>query len=174
MKIREATPADAATLARLCMGVQAIHLAMEPSFFRKPTRTELVKFFRERLQEAGFVGFVALEDDAAVGYVLVHLVLRPAHVLVKRRLYAEIDQIHVDKRYRKKGVGRALIRHAIELAGKRGARSVELNVWLQNERAVAAFKALGFESLRQHMILRRFLTSSLPARRRPAGRRRRT
>ena len=155
VEIRPAGQGDAETLAELCMGVQELHVEMQPTLFRHATRQELAGFFRERLADADFPAFLALADGAPVGYVVLHVVRRPADVLIKPRSHVEIDQIHVAEGHRRQGIGRLLAATAVETARAHGIEVVQLNVWAQNSRAVAAFKAMGFEPQRHTMVLER-------------------
>lgn len=57
----------------------------------------------------------------------------------------ELKQIYVDRQFHGLGVGRALMNHFLGWAESEGAQSVFLSCWSQNERALAFYKAYGFE-----------------------------
>jgi ribosomal protein S18 acetylase RimI-like enzyme len=151
--IRRATRRDAAHLAGLCMDVQSLHVAMQPSMFRVPSNEELVAFFRERLADPDFTVFLAVDDGSPVGYVMLHVIRRPAHVLVKARDCVEVDHIQVNESHRRQGIGRRLAAKAIEVARACGIEAIQLSTWAQNARAIATFTALGFKPQRIIMTL---------------------
>lgn len=153
MEIRQAAQDDADHLAKLCMGVQMLHVEMQPALFREPTHDELAGFFRERLADPAFTAFLAYDHGEPVGYVLLHVIRRPAHVLIRARECVEIDQIHVTEGRRGRGIGRRLAATALDVARANMIETIQLSVWAQNTRAIAAFEALGFRPQRHTMIL---------------------
>jgi len=153
MDIRQATPDDADGLAELCKDVQALHVEMEPTLFREPTHEELAGFFRDRLADPDFTAFLAWDHEEPVGYVMLHVIRRPSHILIKAREDVEIDHIHVAETHRRQGIGRRLAAKALDLAHSCGIGTIQLSVWAQNARAVAAFGALGFKPQRHTMVL---------------------
>jgi ribosomal protein S18 acetylase RimI-like enzyme len=56
-----------------------------------------------------------------------------------------IEDVVVDEHMRRRGVGEALVRHAIELARQAGASGVALTSNPQREAANRLYQALGFE-----------------------------
>lgn len=56
----------------------------------------------------------------------------------------EIAKMAVDKRYRRRGVGRALVERAVETAQARGTPHVELLTHTRLPEAVRLYRALGF------------------------------
>ena len=154
MEIRRATQDDAAQLAVLCGEIQSLHVEMQPMLFRQATTEELSGFFCERATDPDFMIFLALVEGQPVGYVMLHVIRRPAHVLINARECVEIDHIHVRQSHRRRGIGRALASQAIEVAHSSGIETIQLSVWAQNHTAVAAFESLGFEPQRHIMILK--------------------
>jgi hypothetical protein len=47
MEIRQVTKNDVDDLAELCKGVQAVHIELHPSLFRRPLHQELTAFFND-------------------------------------------------------------------------------------------------------------------------------
>ena len=154
IEVRQAVSDDAEHLARLCMGVQAVHIEMHPEFFREPAHEELVVFFRDRLAEVDYTALLAWAAAEPVGYVLAHFVRRDENVFVRERAYLEIEHLYVAQTHRRRRIGGRLVAQAIDLARARGVEVVQLNVWARNERAIATFEALGFEQRRHIMTLK--------------------
>jgi ribosomal protein S18 acetylase RimI-like enzyme len=57
-----------------------------------------------------------------------------------------LEDIYVDERAQRVGVGRALVDAALEGARRRGCRRIQLDVTETNEPAVAFYRSLGFDS----------------------------
>jgi ribosomal protein S18 acetylase RimI-like enzyme len=63
-----------------------------------------------------------------------------------------ISNVAVYPEFRGKGIGKALMLKAEELAGQRGARRVALDVEKDNENAIRIYKKLGYSVVREHSI----------------------
>ncbi len=59
----------------------------------------------------------------------------------------EITNVAVDDRYRRKGVGEALLRHSIEICKKRGILRLVLEVRYHNEAAIRLYGKMGFSEV---------------------------
>lgn len=62
------------------------------------------------------------------------------------RIYALNDKIGI-------GIGKALIRHSVELARKRNYDMIWLGVWEQNERAINFYTRQGFQKFGEHKFM---------------------
>ena len=76
LRLRRATPSDAATLASLRRFVHAPHVAAEPGVYVALDGAPAVAAMRERLAGPGVVAVVAEHGDAPVGYVLAQAIRR--------------------------------------------------------------------------------------------------
>ena len=154
MEIRQAIQDDTDTLAAMCREIQSLHAEMQPTLFRHPSAEELASFFRERLDDPNFTILLVEEAGEPVGYVMLHIIRRPAHVLINARSYVEIDHIHVRQAHRRHGVGGELAQQALGVARDSDSDTIQLSVWAENADAVAAFESLGRETQRHIMILK--------------------
>lgn len=89
--------------------------------------------FEELLEGAGVFGFVALDEDP-LGCVLCRSIAGEAEILT----------LAVAPWTRRKGVGRALMAAALDLARQSGAAAAFLEVDVGNAPAVALYESLGF------------------------------
>jgi diamine N-acetyltransferase len=154
MEIRQATKNDVDHLAELCKGVQAVHIELHPSLFRQPLHHELTAFFSDKLSDPNYIAFLAIDDGKPIGYVLLRIIRLSANVFVNARESVEIDHIHVIESHRQRGIGKRLAAKTVEIASSLEIKQVQLNVWAQNSRAIAAFKSFGFEPQRHVMFLK--------------------
>lgn len=141
--IRRATPADAATLARLNAHVQGWHAAQYPeAFFPNPDPVALTAWFTDRLADPACTAFVT--GDPALGYALCALQTRDTSVFSPGYRRLMIDQIAVAPEARREGHGRALLDAARQLARDLSTDEILLDTWEANHEAHAFFRAAGF------------------------------
>ena len=95
-RIEQASPVDAATLAKLSLHVHRLHVEHAPHFFLEPTDVERQAAFTELLSKPNVRAFIAYADDRAVGYVLglIHERVTSTFNPARRSLY--VDQISVE------------------------------------------------------------------------------
>ncbi len=153
MKIRQANIEDTEALSELCSQVHQLHIKLQPLIFREPLHQELVGVFRDRILDPDYTAYIAFDGDRPVGYVLFHIIRKPGNVFAHSRNLVEIDQIHVVERCWGQGVCKKLFAKAHEVARSFDIENIQLGVWTQNHRAIAAFNALGFKQQWQIMAL---------------------
>ena len=154
MLVRTATGADAAAIARLNALVQELHHRELPQLFKAPDPEAflpMVGAWLEKGERTGFIATVESGDD--VGYVLLAVRQRPETSLTRPATVAELDQIAVDPRHRRQGVGSALVQEVVNHARDLGVDAVELTVHSFNEGAVAFFSAMGLTVATNRMRL---------------------
>lgn len=131
--IRELRESDFDELLELFEGVAAerLWLGTEPGFDRDQKRER----WRATILGARGTAFVDERDGRIVGYLGVHPHDEYGHVL----------GMLVDERYRGRGIGKALLERAIAWARERHLAHISLLVFPHNERALALYRAAGFE-----------------------------
>lgn len=83
--------------------------------------------------------FVAKESDSILGMLSVVFYMIPTGTK------AWIEDVVVDKEARGKGIGKALMNHALKEAKNRGAKSVDLTSRPSRETANELYKSIGFQ-----------------------------
>jgi GNAT superfamily N-acetyltransferase len=68
---------------------------------------------------------------------------------------AWLDELFVEPNHRDRGVGRAILRRALEIAAAAGCRAVDLEVDIKHERAEHFYEREGFQRLSRHRWARR-------------------
>ena len=143
MTVRRATPADAATLARLNSHVQSWHAAHYPeAFFPDPDPQALATYFTDRLSDPACTAF--LTGDPATAYALCQLQTREPSIFSPGYRRLMVDHIAVAPEVRRQGQGRALLDAARDLAKALQADEIMLDTWEANTDAHAFFRANGF------------------------------
>ena len=126
---QEATEDDLGQLARL------------NEIFNKVKETP--EQIRERLarQDCGETPIVAEIDNQIVGFAG----LRVVPMVFYEGAHAELTELFVEERYRRRGVGEALVCFAEHLAQARGAEELVLQTGRENRAARAFYSAMGYE-----------------------------
>jgi RimJ/RimL family protein N-acetyltransferase len=133
MIVRRATVEDAEPMARLME-----EIAPEGFVGTEPPVDVAARAgrFRETIEAGGSSALWALEDDGRiVGNLGVHETV-PGVLSLGMALLGEV---------RGQGWGRALLRTALEHARDSGAHKLELEVWIDNARAISLYASEGFE-----------------------------
>ena len=107
-------------------------LRIEAASFTHPWTREM--FEAELVPEISLVLVVRCEDDTVVGYLFGS---------IEEGLFY-INNIAVDPRVRRQGVGRKLLRSALVEASRRGATTATLEVRASNLTAQAMYRDFGF------------------------------
>ena len=86
--------------------------------------------------------FVAVKDGKVVGYIILKVrenVWKSGHLL----------NLAVDPKYRRRGIGRALLKYALEILKKESVKNVWLEVRASNNPAINLYLSLGFVKIRK-------------------------
>ncbi len=153
MKIKQTTVDDADILAGLWSELHGLHIKLQPLIFKEPSHQGLADIFRERISNSDYIAFLAFDEEKPVGYIVLHILRKPENIFAYARNILEIDHIHINEKYQRQGICKKLFVKALEVARSLDIENIQLGVWAQNDRAIAAFSALGFKQQFQIMTL---------------------
>jgi len=153
MKIRVFKKDDCEKLAALNREVQDIHIESFPDIFKEPDSGEVVRFFDKISTDPDSHIFVAADGNDLFGYIWAQILNQKENVFKKSRKALYIHQICAKKERRGGGLGKKLIARISGLAEHHGISRIELDVWSKNTNARNSFKAAGFSTVREIMVL---------------------
>lgn len=111
-------------------------------FYKQPSDiTTAENFISERLQNNESVIFVALEDGMPLGFTQLY----PKYSSMRASKNWILNDLYVENNHRKKGIGEALIKTAMNFAKGEGATFVQLETAIDNYTAQSLYEAVGFE-----------------------------
>ena len=111
-------------------------------FYKQPSDPALAeRFIRERLAKNESVIFVALINDQPAGFTQLY----PKYSSVRASKNWILNDLYVDNDHRKRGIGEALIRAAMDFAKGEGSTFVQLETAVDNYTAQRLYEAIGFE-----------------------------
>lgn len=102
------------------------------------------KYFLERFSDKNAIIFVAEVDGKVVGYIIgfIH-----AYSARRKNPFCDIENIFIEEKYRKQGLGDKLIKRIIGIAKRRRVTRLRLSTIAQNELAIKFYKSHGFEEV---------------------------
>lgn len=142
--IRRAEPKDAPRISALLRQVLEVHAEARPDLFRSGTQKYGEADVLRLLSDPDCVLFVDTDEaDRVRGYAIcfVKPVQDDGITVGRRELY--VDDLCVDERARKTGVGSRLFAHVRQYAKDEGFDWITLNVWEGNGTALAFYRKMG-------------------------------
>ncbi len=148
MLIREYAEArDRDGLRRCAIELQNFERTIDP---RMPDGASIADPYLEQMfvdlrRNAGKV-FVAIDENAVIGYACVWARTRPDDVSEAPQEYALVTELVVLASHRELGIGRSLLRAAVSYAKEQGSSCVRISVLAENDAARALYRSEGFEN----------------------------
>ena len=127
MEIRHAKKEDIARLLELLSQVLEIHAKLRPDLFVSGT----TKYGKEQLEgminDDGKPIYVAVINDYVVGYAVCQIRVPTSNMYPIKVFH--LDDLCVDEKYRKQGIGKALYQKVVESAKENNCYEITFNVW---------------------------------------------
>lgn len=150
MHIRPAVRGDYRRLERLWAEQSAHHVALHPTHVRPVSEYLSPEVFAEAIDGAEReIAVIDDEGDLLGAAILVERVMDGKYTVPRR--VTHVHEIVVTGAARRRGLGRSLLEYIENWTRSRQLEAVELNVWANNEDAMAFYRALGFTPLRHEM-----------------------
>ena len=156
--VREATRQDVPAVVPIWAELMAIHARLDPFFICCEGAAErFAEYIAGNIDKDNWHVLVAEMDGQVVGYLQGSVETCPP-VLVTRR-YGNVHDMAVTETFRRRGVGRELVRQALSWFRSQGVTRFEVSMSIHNRTAKAFWQSMGFEpylqsSCVQHDALR--------------------
>ncbi|MEM2911794.1 MAG: GNAT family N-acetyltransferase [Candidatus Bathyarchaeia archaeon] len=148
-KIRQASEEDLQQIVKLSEKLGKDESAMDSMMSPLPSEFQNPNWILKNIRGENTIIFVAEIGGKIVGYSL-GWVSQPWAYKGKR---GYICDCFVEKSYRKRGIGKALIEAMINWFFKKGVECVEVDVYSANIPSLRLFKKLGFEEVFKRLRL---------------------
>ena len=99
------------------------------------------KKYRNNLQDNNFYGILAEENDKITGVLISRLINR----LAKSKDILFVDDLIVNKDYRRNGIGKLLLQNATNYAIDKNCETIELVSYITNENSHRFYESNGFK-----------------------------
>lgn len=143
VKIRHANEEDLQEIVRLSKKLGRSESAMDSMISPLPCEFQSPSWILKNIKGENTVVFVAEVEGRIVGYSL-GWVSQPWAYKGKR---GYICDCFVEKSYRRRGIGNALVKAILEWFIDKGVECVEADVYSSNVPSLKLFKKLGFEEI---------------------------
>ena len=148
MNIRKAKVEDIKEISDILIQVSKLHSDNRPDIFKDKKMSEIIKWSEDILKDNQKIVIVAESESKICGVAVCKMKTINEHINVKDTKIFSVDELCVDKDYRKKGIGSNLIAEAKRLAEENNCNRLELNCWKFNQDAMKFYKDIGFEEQR--------------------------
>lgn len=139
--IRPAVPEDCERIRPLQKEIADLHRNGRPDLFKAEARYFTQEAFDQRLTDPNHTAFIAQTDEGSVvGYAFAWVIAYRDHPTYQNFDCFYIDDICVQKDFRRQGIGQQLFAACKEKALPLGCRNMDLSVWSFNKDAVAFYE----------------------------------
>lgn len=156
MNIRNAQIEDVNKISELMLQVAKIHSNARKDIFKEKSIEEIKTEFNNRINKINNKEniLVAEEDNNIYGVIIYKIKEVKEHINLKDRTTLWIDELVVDEKARKMGIGRNLFSEVKKIAKEKNYDAVELNCWNFNESAIQFYEKCGMNIQRLIMEIK--------------------
>ena len=140
--IRPATADDITHILKL-YGEQLAIDATEAEMQRNPSQDDFLRVFSEINSLPGCELIVAEEDGEVIGTTMLMIVPNLSH---KALPWAVVENVVVDEKYRRKGIGKLMMDYCEKRAEEAGCYKVQLLSNKSRKEAHEFYKSIGYEA----------------------------
>lgn len=144
MEIRPATVNDINRILDLLSQVLEIHAKLRPDLFVSGTTKYSKEDLEAILKDTNKPIFVATIDHYVVGYAMCQIRIPTSNMYPVKIFH--LDDLCVDEKYRKQGIGKSLYQKVVETAKENNCYEVTLNVWPGNDAALKFYEKMGMKT----------------------------
>lgn len=149
--IREAKLDDRVALDELFREELRYNMNLMPKMFRMPD-TVVSEAWLESIIEDGDIFLTVAEcSGTIVGAILYRIREGPDDVILRKRRFGYVEEMIVEESSRGKGIGKALMDHAIERLKTIDIVEIELDVWDKNDLGLRFYEKNGFSTIQRRM-----------------------
>jgi ribosomal protein S18 acetylase RimI-like enzyme len=153
MNIRNAQIEDINKISKLMLQVAEIHSNARKDIFKEKSIEEIKAEVNNRINNKENI-LVAEEDNNIYGVIIYKIKEVKEHINLKDRTTLWIDELVVDEKARKMGIGKNLFSEVKRIAKEKNYDAVELNCWNFNERAIQFYEKCGMNIQRLIMEIK--------------------
>lgn len=152
MIIKETKIDDIEQIVDILNQISKIHYESRPDIFRKKSKNEIKKEVIEIVNNTERKILIATDENSKIYGLIVYKIKEvKEHINLKNSKVLYIEDIGVDEKYRKKGLGKQLMKKVEEIAKELECRRIELNCWNFNEDAIKFYNQIGLTTQRRIM-----------------------
>lgn len=152
--VRKAVLEDCRRILPLQEQIAKLHFLGRPDLFKNEVRTYTEELFETWLDSPTHILLIAEVDGEIAGYTISWVIQYRDHPTYRDYDSFYIDDICVLDKFRRCGIGSAMMARCVEEAQNRKCKNVDLNVWSFNKDAIAFYESCGLKERTKRMELR--------------------
>ena len=152
--VRKAVLEDCRRILPLQEQIAKLHFLGRPDLFKNEVRTYTEELFETWLDSPTHILLIAEVDGEIAGYTISWVIQYRDHPTYRDYDSFYIDDICVLDKFRRCGIGSAMMARCVEEARNRKCKNVDLNVWSFNKDAIAFYESCGLKERTKRMELR--------------------
>ena len=149
--VRNAVLEDCHRILPLQTQISKLHFEGRSDIFKNEVRTYTETQFQQWLDSPAHVLLIAEVKGEIAGYAFSWVIQYREHPTYRDFDSFYIDDICVLEKFRRQGIGRALIERCKEEAKLRNCKNVDLGVWSFNKDAIAFYESCGLRERTKRM-----------------------
>ena len=149
--VRKAVLEDCHRILPLQEQISKLHFEGRPDIFKDKVRTYTPEQFGTWLDSPTHVLLIAEANGAIAGYAFSWVIQYRDHPTYRDFDSFYIDDICVLEKFRRNGIGSALVFHCVENAKRLKCKNVDLGVWSFNQNAIAFYESCGMRERTKRM-----------------------
>lgn len=149
--VRNAVLEDCHRILPLQEQISKLHFEGRPDLFKDSIRTYTEETFQKWLDSPTHVLLIAEVDGVVAGYAFSWVIQYRDHPTYRDFDSFYIDDICVLEKFRRNGIGKALVFRCVEEAKERNCKNVDLGVWSFNKNAIAFYESCGMKERTKRM-----------------------
>lgn len=142
MAIRKMELADYDDVQRLIYQIHEMHMKSRPDIYRDGNPLPIA-YFERCISDANALNYAYEKNGSIIGAIMATKEKSRNIPINQERYVYFIEDIVVDKEYRKQGIGKELYLFLENRAREEDVDGIELNVWAFNEEALKFYESLG-------------------------------
>lgn len=152
LSIRKLKSEDYGDIDSLMRQLHQIHVDARPDMYAEIEHPYSEEYFMKLIKNDKIIGVAAEVDKKVVGLCIA--TMRDKSNMVEMPI-AYVDELVVDKEFRRQGIAKRLYAFVEEEARQRGAKRLDLMVWEFNKEALEFYKSLGM-TVQRYILEKKF------------------
>jgi len=149
--VRNAVLEDCHRILPMQEQISKLHFKGRPDLFKNEVRTYTEGVFQKWLNSPTHVLLIAEVGNEIAGYAFSWVIQYRDHPTYRDFDSFYIDDICVLEKFRRMGIGRALIAQCKKEAKRLGCKNIDLGVWSFNKNAIAFYESCGMKERTKRM-----------------------
>ncbi len=142
MTIRKIKTTDIDSLIKMGGKLHDLHFKNCPDIFNDYNPYNY-QYFEDLINDQNNITLIYQEKDKVIGFISTTIKHSAINPILKERKIAYIQDLYIDEKHQRKGIGKQLYLATKEIVQKLDVNSIELMVWDFNKNAIKFYQELG-------------------------------